>query len=717
MNKSRIAIVAVAVALGAVAVWILRPDAPAAAGGPVVIFSIDTLRADRLPAYGYTKIQTPNIDRFVADGVLFEHAYSHSPQTLPAHASLLTGRLPFEHGVRDNIGFTLPASARMLQQDLRERGYATAGIVSAYVLRKETGVAAGFDFFDDQLPPAAADRAIGQVQRDGMESLKAAGRWLDARRSDRLFLFFHLYEPHKPYAPPARYASMDPYDGEVSYSDEIVGALLNALRARDLYDEATIIVFSDHGEGLGDHVEQEHGLFVYDETIRVPLIVRLPRGARGGRRVAAPVQHIDLRPTLLELTGAPARGARGRSLRALLDESGTIAPQGIYSEALYPRYHFGWSELLALTDDRYRYIRAPREELYDLERDPREQRNIAPERPQVAVAMRAALNALTAGTPLQQPGAVSAEDRQRLQALGYIGSQAVVDETPGERLPDPKDKARILEEYRRAVELAGRMELTASADALKALVREDPNMTDVWAQYAQVLSMLGDTAGALDAYKQVLKRNPAETGALLAAGSALLQLHRYDEATAHAELAAKDGAAAAHQLLARIAVARKDASDALREAALAEQADPTLPMRDYVEGLLHYNEGRYAEALPPLQRAAEREQQRTLQLNELHYYIADSLARLERYAEAEPHFRQEIAVYRFNVRARAGLAMLYRAMGRDAESEAVIAEMLRLTPTPESFRVAGDLWTMFGEREKGEQVRAAARRRFGAAAR
>ncbi len=211
--------------LAAVGGWrYARASAPAS--GPIVLISIDTLRADHLPAYGYTKVKTPAIDALAADGVVFERAYSHAPQTLPAHASLLSGRLPFETGVRDNIGFAIKPGERMLPQMLRDRGYSTAAVVSAFVLRKETGIGQGFDFFDGEMPQASLDTSIGQVQRDGGASEAIAEQWLASAGTTRAFLFLHLYEPHKPYAPPERFAEYAPYDGEIAYADEIVGLLI-----------------------------------------------------------------------------------------------------------------------------------------------------------------------------------------------------------------------------------------------------------------------------------------------------------------------------------------------------------------------------------------------------------------------------------------------------------------------------------------------------------
>ena len=195
--------------------------------GPIILISIDTLRADHLPVYGYRKVKTPAIDTLAADGTVFERAYSHAPQTLPSHASILSGRLPFETGVRDNLGFTVKRSERLLPQMLRERGYKTGGVVSAYVLRRETGIDQGFDFFDDQKPPSSPEITLGELQRDGGDSEQIAERWLDRQPSPRIFLFLHLYEPHKPYTPPAGFAEMRPlHDGEIAYSDEIVGRLI-----------------------------------------------------------------------------------------------------------------------------------------------------------------------------------------------------------------------------------------------------------------------------------------------------------------------------------------------------------------------------------------------------------------------------------------------------------------------------------------------------------
>ncbi|MEX1129075.1 MAG: sulfatase-like hydrolase/transferase [Vicinamibacterales bacterium] len=726
MGRNRLLILAAIAVLGVGAGLYLariRDGAgfPAAAEGPVVFISIDTLRADRLPAYGSTRTTTPNIDRLAADGVLFENAYAHSPQTLPSHTSILSGELPFEHGVRDNIGFTVRAGQRFLQHALKDAGFETGGFVSSYVLREQVGFNQGFDTFDDELPAVSPEQPLGSVQRGGEQTMAAAAAWVDARGSSKFFLFAHIYEPHTPYTPPARFANADPYDGEVAYADEIVGKLLDHLRAKGLYDDATIVLFSDHGEGLGDHGEEEHGIFLYRETIQVPLIIKLPASAGAGRRVAEPVQHIDLVPTILDLfrlkaeatrnQEGQAEGTRGRSLLPVMTGAGTLAAANIYSESLSPRYHFGWSELYALSDDRYRLIRAPQDELYDLAQDPRELKSIASDRTQVTSAMRSALDGMIADTRVAAPSAVSDEDRQKLAALGYVGTQSgAALQLPGDQLPDPKDKIDVLQMYRRAVRLAGERKHAEAVTLFRQLLQSDPGMTDVWLQLAEASNRLGRPAEALAAYKEVISRDPKNPAALTGATATLLRAGRIAEARAHAELAVEAAPAIAHETLARIAVHQKDEAAARRHAQLAQQADPTLPMTAFIEGMILHGRGEYAGAARQLLQAKQAMTGRTEQLADLNYLAGDSLARMEQYAEAEQLFKAELAVFSSHVPSHTGLAMLYKATGRDAEAERAIEHLLRTSPNPAGIDAAAQLWTMFGEPGKAAALRARQRR-------
>jgi len=258
---------------------------------PVILISIDTLRSDHLPAYGYRAIATPALDAFRRDAILYERAYSHVPLTLPSHATIFTGLRPAQHGIRDNTGFRLrvPASA-LLAAKMKQRGYATGAAVSAYVLRAETGIAQGFDTFDDEIDRGAADQSLGAVQRPGPKTIASAQSWLGAHGSTPFFYFLHLYEPHAPYDAPEPYRSRAarPYDAEIEYTDALLGGFFAFLKERGLYDRALIVVLSDHGEGLGDHDEDEHGIFLYREALQVPLLVKLPSGARGGTVIHTP---------------------------------------------------------------------------------------------------------------------------------------------------------------------------------------------------------------------------------------------------------------------------------------------------------------------------------------------------------------------------------------------------------------------------------------------
>lgn len=319
------------------------------------------------------------------DGVVFERAYSHVPQTLPAHASLLSGRLPFNTGIRDAWGPAVKPSERMLAEILRDRGFSTGAVVSSWLLREDTGLGQGFDSFDDEMPDPSDGTLLDELHRDGAESILVAEQWLEAFGRSRAFLFVQLAEPHAPYDAPDRFAGSTAYDSEISHADELVGRLVRYLKTHQLYDRSTIVLVSDHGEGLGEHGERGHGLLTYEETLRIPLIVKLPAGEGAGRRVKDVVQHVDIAPTILDLAKAPIPGAmRGRSLRPLLEGGGRFPRRIVYSESLYAHYHFGWSARMTITDGRYRYIGPDHEELYDLDADPGETKDLSAERSEVA---------------------------------------------------------------------------------------------------------------------------------------------------------------------------------------------------------------------------------------------------------------------------------------------------------------------------------------------
>jgi choline-sulfatase len=669
------------------------PDAP------VVLISIDTLRADHLALYGYQAGSTPRLDALGREAVVFDGAYSHCPLTLPAHASLLTGLLPPRHGVRDNLGFKLKAGQETLASRFQRAGRATGGAVSSYVLRRQTGIHAGFDFYEDALDIEGAGDSLGAIQRDGAIAVEALSSWLAARNGGRLFAFLHLYEPHTPYAPPPAHSSLAlPYDGEIAYADALVGRLLDALKARGLYEDALIVVTADHGEGLKDHGEEEHGIFLYREAVHVPLIVRLPRAARGGTRVAGSVSHVDVAATLLDLVGLPAEGLDGVSLRPAL--AGGAAPgRPVYSETLYPRYHFGWSELYAVSDDHHRYVRAPRPELYDLSRDPKEAVNLAGERAATLSELEGWLARTVDTRAPASPEEVSREAREKLQALGYVGV-GVAPTAEGVAPADPKDKIGSYEELKQAQRLRREGKDVEAVTRFRKVLAENPRMVDAWELLGTTLVRMGRSREGIDALTEVLKIDPKHAST----HHALVKVYALEGkpglARAHAELAAKENPAEGYELLAQLMLDLRDLPRAEEYARKSLAADPQRIMAHFVVGVAAQRSGRYEEALAAFRAAEEYKQRRKLMIvQNLHASMADCLARLGREAEAEREFLKEIETIPSSSEGRVGLATLYRSQARDQEARQVLGGLVAAQPQPSAdaywtvvrtFQVLGD---------------------------
>ena len=403
----------------------------------LVIVTLDTTRADHLSVYGYMDVRLPHLERLAASGVVFDQAMSVGALTLPAHTSLFTGLLPPAHGVRDNGGPGLDASHVTLAEVLRARGFRTAAFVGSAVLDAERGLAQGFDHYAGVRPDSWDAQGF---QRRGDEVIDEAVEWLDGVGSAPFFLWAHLYDPHRPYDPPPPFdARHDPYVGEIAFADQQIGRLLQALDARALTERAIVIVVGDHGEARGDHGERDHGVFLYQSVLRVPLIVSAP--GIPAHRIADVVGLTDIMPTVLDLLGVSAPPSDGATLADALRGRARLEEFEAYAESLYPR-HLGWSPLFALRSGRYKLIDAPRPELYDLESDPFEERNIYQQRRGVAAAMHDRLIRIRAATDagsVPREFAASPELRRRLGALGYASGDHGGSVPAGGRLPDPKD--------------------------------------------------------------------------------------------------------------------------------------------------------------------------------------------------------------------------------------------------------------------------------------
>jgi tetratricopeptide (TPR) repeat protein len=467
------------------------------------------------------------------------------------------------------------------------------------------------------------------------------------------------------------------------------------LKAHQLYDRSTIVLASDHGEGLGDHGERGHGLFLYDEAIHVPLIVKQAAGLSAGRRVADLVQHIDLVPTILELVKAPIPGnVRGRSLRPLLDGSGRLAETRVYSEAHYGHLEFGWSPLAALSDSRFKYISAPREELFDLRRDPRERMNVAADFEKDRNALAGALAQLLAGHTSKGPA--------------NAATAAI----------DPKDMYEIVETYRAAAELTASRKWAPAIRLLQSIAKKDDAIAQVWSELGANAMRIERFDQAADAYSRACELEPDRASRCLGAAAAFLKLKKPDDARARATTAAdaatdRSDRAAAHELLARIAVARHDAEVAREEAELARQADPTRPVPAFIESRLLFDQGRFADALPFAEEAIQALQKsHGRPIADLHFSAAEMLVRLDRPAEAAAQYVEELRAFPQNARASAALAGVYHTTGQSDDADRVLTEMIETTPTPETYALAARLWTAFGDARQAAAARADARKAF-----
>lgn len=665
---------------------------------PVILISIDTLRSDRLPVYGYRGVHTPNIDALRADAVLYERAYSHCPLTLPSHASMLTGLLPSEHGIRDNTGYRLAETKPTLPELLKKNGYTTAGAISAYVLRRESGIARGFDHYDDDVEAIGKSATIGNVQRGGAETIRAAQQWLDKTGEKPFFLFLHMYEPHTPYAPPEPFASQyrDRYDGEIAYVDQLLGSFLDDLKTRGIYDRAMIILLSDHGEGLNDHGEEEHGVFLYREAIQVPLLVKMPKGKHAGRSVAAPVQLIDVFPTVLEQTksAGTSANATAKSLVGMLDDQ---KPRPIYSESYYARLHFGWSDLHSLIDGPHHYIRAPQPELYDMVADPGEKSNVIEQNRRVHVRMRTAIEPLVQLASAPTP--VDPEEAAKLAALGYVGS--TVTTAADENLPDPKSTIGMFREIREAYAKFRDLELEECIAIADRLLASNSRIMDVWDVKTKALAKLGRHEEAIAAAKEGLKQQSNNVGLLMTVANLSILTGSLEQAEAHADLLLKAEPARAHDLLARVAAQRGDWDRAIQEAerAVAESHDPATGLMTL--GLIHKQKGDVETALRYMDQAVEKlSTRKNKDLPNLHLYRGDLLARLGRNRAAEEAFRAEISLYPTQPEAYGSLILLLSSEGRVEEATRLVFHLVEAAPLPPSYVTISETLKAVGD-ERG----------------
>ncbi len=491
----------------------------------VLLITVDTLRADALGFAGNQRAATPALDRLAAGGLVFARAHAHNVVTLPSHANILTGLHPYEHGIRDNSGFVLPAEIPTAATLLSAAGFSTAAFVGAFPLDARFGLARGFEVYDDRYPEGSHQQDADYAERRGDQVVGPALEWWRAQSGRRRFLWVHLFDPHAPYAPPEPWASRfaaDPYLGEVAAVDAFLAPLLDEATGGDA--SALVIFTADHGEALGEHGELTHGLFAYEPTLRVPLVLWAPGLAAG--RSDRPASHVDLLPTLLAATGVTA--PPGLPGRPLVGGDREEAP-ATYFEALSANLDRGWAPLRGAIRDGRKFIALPEPELYDLEQDPGERRNLAAEERAAVRELAALLPAESAWPPARGP--VAAEERAALRSLGYLGGAAAAKQSYGVE-DDPKRLVELDRKLHQALHLYRTGELAEAASMVREVMERRPDMGVAYYQLAQIQLEAGRRDEALATMEEARRRGVASDELLRQLGLTLAEAGRAGEGVA-----------------------------------------------------------------------------------------------------------------------------------------------------------------------------------------
>jgi arylsulfatase A-like enzyme/Tfp pilus assembly protein PilF len=660
------------------------------AGLNVLLITIDTLRADALGSYGNTRAATPILDRLAAGGVRFSHARAHTVVTLPSHANILSGRYPFRHGVRENAGFRFPASMETLATLLKARGYRTGAFVSAFPLDRRFGLDRGFDIYDDRYGKSGEHDAFRVPERSAVDTASAALAWIGAApapAASPYFAWVHVYEPHFPYAPPEPFASrfpQAPYSGEVATVDTALARLVEPILARGADDRTLVIVTSDHGESLGEHGEMTHGLFAYEGTLRVPLILFAPRLFKP-RVVDEPVRHVDILPTVLDaLAQSQPQELDGRSLVTIAagranGDTETNTPT--YFESLSASLNRGWAPLYGIARGPMKYVDLPIPELYDLSTDPGEQHNLLASRPGEVRELQNLLGALRREDQGSSRAPESAETRERLRSLGYVSGTAPAKA----RYTEADDPKRLIHLDRAIEDVVSRYlrgDLRGAITLGRDLVRQRPNMPLTLVHLAFLYNEAGHHVDAIDAIRKALALNPEAKDVAALAGAYLTEGGRSQDAVTLLAPYAADAQADVDVLIAygvALASVGKQA-EALAAFDRAGREDPTNAMPLVNIGTVYLMAGDRHRAVRAFTQAVELDPRSARAHNGLGVVAAerqswaDAIASWERAVSADPHDYE--ALY--------NLGDVHARLGRTAEARSYWRRYLEVAPAHDS---------------------------------
>jgi arylsulfatase A-like enzyme/Flp pilus assembly protein TadD len=627
----------------------------------VVLITIDTLRADHVGCYGDRQAHTPNLDSLGREGVQFRTVVTAVPLTLPSHCSIMTGTYPTLHGVRDNLGYNLGTSPPTLAEILKKNGYNTAAFVGAAVLDAERGLNRGFDTYSSPFHrKMRRDNPINfnlqDLQRPAEAVIADALGWMSAQSahsSKPFFVWIHLYDPHTPYDPPARFRAIlkNPYDGEIAYADNAIGKFFAYLKEHGLYDPTLIIATSDHGESFGEHGEYNHGFFIYDTTLLVPLIIKPPAGSGIPRRpIDVPVKTIDIAPTALQFLGmAPPSIMQGSGLLPLmLGKTGALSTSVAYSESFYPN-EFGWSELRSIRSGHLKYIEAPKPELYELTQDPKETGNLYQTQHASAVKLDSQLSTLVARITAKEtvrPAPMAPSEIEKLRSLGYVGSTSPSSATgSGKRLPDPKDELDTFRALFSATQMATQGKCDRAMPLLARLTQEQPALFLAQMTLAKCELAAGKYGPAESTLDSAIFLRPDDQEAKFYKG-----------------------------------ICQYQAGNIMESLATLQSVEKILQDEPYVHfylGLIYEQKGTPDQALAEFQKCAEIDPNFEVAVFKTGFYLAKS----GRFQEAAAQMKKVVAMDPENASAHFNLALAYAKSGDDAAAQPEFKTACRLKST------------------------------------
>jgi arylsulfatase A-like enzyme/predicted Zn-dependent protease len=654
----------------------------------VILVTIDTLRADDVSAYGKGRADTPNLDRLAGEGVLFEHCIAQVPFTLPSHTTILSGAYPLYHRVRDNSGFMVPERLTLVSEMLKkEKKMATAAFVATYVLHSKWGLNQGFDLYSNVLdrPDSTELDKLSLVERRAENVLKDARQWIEENQEKSFFAWIHLYDPHTPYNPPSPYKERykdKPYRGEVEYTDEQLGLFFSFLKEKNLYDKSLIIVTADHGEGLYDHGEPTHCYFVYDTTVWVPLIIRAPFRFPV-QRVGSLVEHVDIAASLYDIFHlAKPGGCRGESLLPLMFAEKSRKKNTAYTETYYTRLHYGWSDLTAWYQGEFKYIQAPRPELYNRGTDEEEKENLYLKKSYKSKTMKDTLgrfirtqskNALIP----ENIKKVSQKDLRKLETLGYVTT--FVDTQGKKNLADPKDKLETYNAYMDTHDLIREGRLDEAQAKLEHIVADSPEIIDAYLNLAIVYKKKKLLAKALETAYKVLEQKPDYYSAMINIISILIEMENYHKAIEEIKrfltLFPND-----HILLAKLSMVylyQKDLDNARIYLEQSLKIEEKSPVNLNTLGEIYILQKQYEKAERVIKRALDL----IPDLKTANYQLGQIEDARENWDQANKYYREELRINANAYKAAYNLAGNLRRAGNQAEAVELYKKVVEIDPS------------------------------------